>query len=118
MRFSSGTSGDKRIINKHGARGNEAVVSDRDEVTDECVRLNPAPLADVCPLLDLNEWTNKSVISNGAPIQINWLNYRYVFTERYINNTSRAQLRLIHEVFWPFGRKGRARSTIETTVRA
>ena len=98
--------------------GNEAVVSDRDKVTDECVRLNPAPSADICSLLYLNEWPNEAPISNCAPIQINWLNYRYVFTERYIDDTGRAQLRLIHEVFCPFGRKGRARSRIETTVRA
>jgi hypothetical protein len=74
------------IINKHRAMRNEALVADSDEFADECVRLNPATLANIYSLLYLNKWAYKRLIINRAPIEINRLHNRNVFTKRYINN--------------------------------
>ena len=74
------------IINKHRAMRNKALVAERYEFTDECVRLNPAPLADLYSLLYLYKWSNEAAISNRAPIEINWLDNRNVFTKRDVNN--------------------------------
>jgi hypothetical protein len=67
--------------------GNETLVSDRYELTDECVRLNPASLADLYALLYLYEWTNEATISNRAPIEIDWLYDSDVFTKLNIYNS-------------------------------
>ena len=64
----------------------EALVAERYEFTDECVRLNPASLADSHSLLYLHKWPDEAAISNRAPIKIDRLDHRNVFTERYIDN--------------------------------
>jgi hypothetical protein len=65
---------------------NEAVIANGDEIADKCVRLNPASLADIHSLLYLYKWTNEAAISNRAPIEIDRLHHRDVFTEGYIDN--------------------------------
>lgn len=85
------------IINKHRAMRNEALVAERYEFTDECVRLNPAPLADLYSLLYLYKWSNEAAISNRAPIEINRLDNRNVFTKRDVNNTCMANFWLCHK---------------------
>src|SRR5207247_10728068 len=53
LRVFGGSAGTEQVVNKHRAVGNEAFVSDGYELTDECVRLNPASLADIYALLYL-----------------------------------------------------------------
>ena len=65
---------------------NEAFVSDRYELTDECVRLNPASLPDGYSLLYLYERADEATISNCASIEVDWLDDGYVFTKGYVNN--------------------------------
>src|SRR5262249_41013048 len=72
------------------------------------------------PFLDLNEWTDKTVIPDRAAIKINRLNNGYIVAEDHVNNSGCAKLWCVHEDFasqplWP---KGVARSKIDTTVRA
>jgi hypothetical protein len=80
------TSLNKEIINKHGPMRNEAVVPNRYELADKRMGLNPAPLADIYSLLYLYKRPDKGPITNSAPIEIDWLHHRDVFTERYIDN--------------------------------
>src|SRR5215472_11102114 len=44
--LSGRTTTNKKIIDEHGAVRNEAIVPDRNQCTEERVRLNPAPLTD------------------------------------------------------------------------
>src|SRR4029077_3786483 len=85
------------IIDKHGAMRNEALVAERYEFTDECVRLNPASLPDSYSLLYLYEWANEAAISNCASIKIDRLHHRDVFTECYIDNSCMADFWLFHK---------------------
>jgi hypothetical protein len=78
--------GNEGIINKHRAMRNEAIVPNRYELADKRMGLNPAPLADIYSLLYLYKWPYKGTITNSAPIEINWLDQRDVFTERCIDN--------------------------------
>ena len=64
----------------------EAFVSNRYELTDESVRLDPASLSDNYALLYLYEWTNEAAISNRAPIEIDRLYDGDVFTKLNIDN--------------------------------
>jgi hypothetical protein len=47
---------------------NETVVTNRDELANERVRLNPAPLTDNCPFLNLDERPDEGVIANIAAV--------------------------------------------------
>jgi hypothetical protein len=85
------------IINKHHAMRDEAVVSNGDEFTDERVRLNPAPLADIYSLLYLYKWPNEAVVSNRASVEINRLHNSNIFAKRYIDNPRVPDFWLCHE---------------------
>ena len=87
LRVSGGSAGTEQVVNKHCAVGNEAVVSDRYELTDECVRLNPASLADLYALLDFYEWTNEAAVSNRTSIEIDRLYDSDLFTKLNIDNS-------------------------------
>jgi len=65
---------------------NEALVSDRYELTDKRMRLNPASLPDGYSLLYLYEWANEAVISDCASIEIYRLHHGDGLTKRYIDN--------------------------------
>ena len=47
---------------------NETVVTNRDELADERVGLNSAPLADSCPFLNLDERPDEGVIADVAAV--------------------------------------------------
>jgi hypothetical protein len=83
---SSGAAVNKEIVDKHGPMRNEAVVPNHDELADKRMGLNPAPFADIYSLLYLYKRPDKGPITNSAPIEIDWLHHRDVFTERYIDN--------------------------------
>jgi hypothetical protein len=68
LRFPGRATSDEQIINKHRAMRNEAIVSNRNQIADERVGLNPAPLADGHSLLYLNERSNEAVISDFTAI--------------------------------------------------
>lgn len=100
---------------------NEAVVTDRDEFADERVRLNPASPADGCSLLYLHERSDEGVVANVATIQVCGLYDGHIRAELYVNESDRTLPGRIHiaefrRLTSPFS--GRARSRIETTVRA
>jgi hypothetical protein len=59
--------------------------------------LNPAPFADLYSLLYLHKRPNEGPITNSAPIQIDWLHDRDVFTKRYIDNPCMPDFWLCHE---------------------
>ena len=65
---------------------NEAVIPDGDQLTDEGVRLNTAPLTYLCSFLYLDEWPDEALISNRATIEINWLHDGDVLTKLNIDN--------------------------------
>ena len=75
----------------------EAVISDGNELTNKCVGLNSAPLADLYSLLYLNKWPNKSFISKYASIEVDRLNDSDVFPKRYIDNPSLPNFRVCHK---------------------
>lgn len=51
---------------------NEAVVADRDEFADECMRLNPSSRSDSNARLDLDEGSNETVGSDAASVDVHW----------------------------------------------
>jgi hypothetical protein len=65
----------------------EAVVTDRDEFANEGVRLDPASLADNCPLLNLNERSDEGIVPNVAAIQIYRLYDGHIPAELYVNQS-------------------------------
>ena len=97
VRLFSGAPGNERIVDEHGAMRNEAFVSDRYELTDERVRLDPASLSDSYSLLDLYERADKAGISNCASIEIDRLYDRDVFTKCYVDNPCMADFWLCHK---------------------
>jgi len=72
---------------------NEAIVPDRDEVTDECVRLNSAPLTDRSALLYLDKGANEAVVAYGAPVEVDGLHHGHVPPELNIDNSGMSGLR-------------------------
>jgi hypothetical protein len=66
--FSSRTTVTKQVVNEHGTMRNETVVTNRDELANERVRLNPAPLPKGCSLLNFNERPDERVIADIAAV--------------------------------------------------
>jgi len=66
---------------------NEAVVPDRDQIADEGVGLYPAPLADSCSLLYLNERSDEAIISDRTVIEIDGLHDGDAFAKCNIDNS-------------------------------
>jgi len=66
--FSSRTTVTKQVVNEHGTMRNETVVTNRDELANERVGLNPAPLPNGCSLLNFNERSDEGVITDIAAI--------------------------------------------------
>ena len=101
---------------------NEAVVADSHELTDEGVGLNPAALADRCSFLDLNERSDESIVADIAAVEICRLYNGHICAELNVNEPNCTAPdwcsygRILIGLTWPFS--GRARSRIETTVRA
>jgi hypothetical protein len=66
--FAGRTTVTKQVINEHGTMRNEAVVTNRHELANERVGLNPAPLSNGCSLLNFNERSDEGVITDIAAI--------------------------------------------------
>jgi hypothetical protein len=79
--------GNEWIIDKHRPVRNEAIVPNRDQIADERVGLNPAPLADGCSFLYLNERSDEAIISDRAVIEINGLHDSDVFAKCNVDNS-------------------------------
>src|SRR5437762_7424139 len=60
--FAGWTTLTKQVVNEHGTMRNETIVTNRDELANERVRLNSAPLADRCSFLNFNERSDEGVI--------------------------------------------------------
>jgi hypothetical protein len=96
LRFSGRATGDERIINKHRSMRNEAVVPDRDQIADEGVGLNPAPLSDGCSLLYLNERSDESFIADVTTIQVCRFYDGHICAELHVDEADRTSLGWIH----------------------
>ena len=115
LRFFGRSAGTEQVVNKHCAVGNEALVSNRYELADECVRLNPASLTDIYALLYLYEWTNEAAVSNRAPIEIDRLYDGDVFTKLNIDNSCVTDLWLCQKgpPKWLAGRNPSSQESME-----
>jgi hypothetical protein len=80
------------IIDKHRPMRNEAVIPDRDELTDERMRLNTAALTYLRSFLYLDERPYEAAISDRATIEIDWLDDGDVLTKLNIDNPSMPDL--------------------------
>jgi hypothetical protein len=68
LRLASRSASQKQVINKHCAMRNEAIVTDRDQVADERMRLNAASLSNGCSLLYLDERPDEGIITDVATV--------------------------------------------------
>ena len=75
---------------------NEAVIPNRDQIADERVGLNPAPLSDGCSLLYLNERSDEGVVANVTAIQVCGLYDGHICAKLYANNPDRTAVDGIH----------------------
>jgi hypothetical protein len=75
------------IIDKHRPMRNEAIIPDRDELTDEGVRLNSTALTYFRSFLYLNERPDEAAISNRATIEIDRLYDDDVLTKLNVDNS-------------------------------
>ena len=66
--FPGRTAVTEQVVNEHGAVRNETVVPDGDELANERVGLNPAPLTDGCSFLNFNERSDEGVIADVAAV--------------------------------------------------
>jgi hypothetical protein len=96
FRFSRRATIAEQVVNEHGAMRNEAVVANGDEVADERVGLNPAPLADGCTLLYLNERSDESFIADFTAIQVCRFYYGHIRAEPYVDDPDRTAPDWIH----------------------
>ena len=74
----------------------EAVITDRDEFTNERVRLNPASLADHRSLLDLNKRSDEAVIADLTAIQVCRFYDGHIRAKLYIDEPDRTLFNCIH----------------------
>src|SRR6266566_8601264 len=86
----------EQVVNKHGAMRNEAVVPNRNQLAYERVRLNPAPLPDLCPFLDFNERPDEGIIADVAAVQVCRLDDRHICAEPYVDEPYHASRDWIH----------------------
>jgi hypothetical protein len=86
----------EQVVNEHGPMRNETVVANGDEVADERVGLNPAPLADGCTLLYLNERSDESFIADFTAIQVCWFYDGHIRAKPYVDKSDRMAPDRIH----------------------
>jgi hypothetical protein len=58
----------KQVVNEHGTMRNKTIVTNRYELANERVGLNPAPLPNGCALLNFNERSDEGVITDIAAV--------------------------------------------------
>jgi hypothetical protein len=68
LRLASRSTREEQVINKHRTMRDEAVVTDRDQVADERMRLNAASLADGCSLLYLDKRPDEGIIADVTTV--------------------------------------------------
>jgi len=93
---SGGTAFFKKIVDEHGPVRNKTIVSHHNELTNKCVRLDPASFTDTHPFLNLNERSHKGLITNSTPVEVNRLYDYDILTEVDTNYSGYAQIGLIH----------------------
>jgi hypothetical protein len=76
----------KKIIDEHNAMGNGRIVANRHKLADKAVRLNSATLPNRDTPLDLNKGSDERSVPDVALVQVHWLNYGDVRSERDISN--------------------------------
>jgi len=104
-----------------------AVISNRNQIADKSMRLYFATLAYHSSPLDFDEWTYKCAFADHATVKVRWFDDSNVRAELDINDSDGTKfggcviislVAVTTAIAVPFPLKGRARSKIETTVRA
>ena len=86
----------KEIVDEHRTMRDEAVVPDRYELANKCMRLDTASLPDLHSLLNFDERTDERIVIDLAPIEIDRLHNGDVLPEFDIDDSDGAKLRLVH----------------------
>ena len=89
-----GTAIGEEVVYEHRAVRNEAVVTNRDQFANECVRLYSRALADCDLALDFNKRAHETVVANFATVQIGGFDDRDVFAKCYFSDADRFEVRL------------------------
>jgi hypothetical protein len=76
---------------------NETVIANSHQLANECMRLNPAPFANLGPSLDLNKRTYKALVPNLTAIKIHRLDNSYVFAKLDIDNADTTKFWVIYQ---------------------
>ena len=83
--FGRSTNGEQ-IIHKHGAVRDETVIADGHQFADEGVGLDAAAVANDNVPLDLDKWSDETVVADSAAVEVTRFHDNDVRTERYIHN--------------------------------
>jgi hypothetical protein len=86
----------EQVINEHRAMGDEAVVSYRNQLTNERVGLNPAALTNGCSFLYLYERSDEGFIVDLATVKVCWLYHGHVCAELHVDDPDCAVSDWIH----------------------
>jgi len=74
----------------------KAVVPDRDQLANKCMRLDTAPLPDLYALLNFDKRADERVVIDLATIEVHRLHNGDVLPEFDIDDSDGAKLRLVH----------------------
>jgi hypothetical protein len=94
-----GAASGEEIVDEHRSMGDEAIVSDCDELADKGVGLNPAPLTDHDAALNLDKGTDKAIVPNCATIKIDRLDDGNPAAKGHINYTRLSNRGFCRDVF-------------------
>jgi hypothetical protein len=78
----------ERIINKHNAVADEAIFTNRDQLTYKAMRLDARPVAYFGIVLNFDKRSNEATITNRTAIHINRFDYRHIAPKRNIHNSN------------------------------
>lgn len=85
----------KAVVDEHDAMSDEAVIADRDEFANEGMGLDTSIGADVGVALNFDEWSYEGVVANRAAVEIDRLDYGYIFAEANVFDLSGMNVRLV-----------------------
>jgi len=74
----------------------EAIITNRDQLTNEGVGLNAGAFANDNAALDLNEGPDKDSVAQGASVQVDWLDDGDALAKSDINEAGLVNLGGVH----------------------
>ena len=83
-----GTSCFESVVDKHYSMADEAVLADVYQLTNKTVGLNPAPTSDIRFPLNFNERPYKTVVADGAAVQVDRAHNRNIVTKGDIHDSA------------------------------